>query len=284
MTQPLKRPPAFVRALPRRLVSRFMGQVGRLQAPSFLLQPILRVYCKAFGVDEAEMVRPLASYTSFLDFFTRPLKAGVRPLPEDPHAIVSPADGTVQNAGNVEAGTILQVKGLPYRVSDLLGSERDAAPFEGGTFLTAYLSPGDYHRYHWCFDGTVHTVRHLPGDLWPVNEGAVYGVPGLFARNERVAVLGRTTSGHAFAYVPVGALNVGSIRLTFHDVRTNRGRAAQPRTWDVPDHVATRGAECGCFEFGSSIVLLLERGAGAFDALEPGARLRVGQAVGKLAP
>lgn len=277
-----ERPPAFVRALPRRLVSRFMGQVGRLRPPAFVLQPILRAYCRHFDVDLEEMARPLASYTSFLDFFTRPLEPGARPPDPDPRAIVSPADGTVQNAGPVERGTLLQVKGMPYRVSDLLGSERDAAPFDGGTFLTAYLSPGDYHRFHWCLDGSVHAVRHLPGDLWPVNEGAVHGVPGLFARNERVAILGRTAGGHAFAYVPVGALNVGSIRLDFHDVRTNRSRDGTPRTWDVADHPMTRGGACGRFEFGSSIVLLLERGAGVLHALEPGARLRVGQAIGTL--
>lgn len=276
------RPPAFVRIMPRRLVSRLMGQVGRLQPPAFILQPILQAYSRHFGVNFDEMARPIESYRSFLDFFTRPLKEGARPMDPDPRVICSPADGAVQNAGGIDEGTILQVKGLPYSVAELLGSTEDAAPFDGGTFLTAYLSPGDYHRYHWPFDGTVQTVRHLPGDLWPVNERAVHGVPGLFARNERVAIVGRTATGHAFAYVPVGALNVGSIRLSFHDVRTNRMRNAAVQTWNLGDHAIERGGECGYFEFGSSIVLLLERGAGSYDALEPGAKLRVGERVGRL--
>lgn len=276
------RPPAFVRAMPRRLISRLMGQVGRLQAPPFLMQPILRIYSRHFGVNFDEMAHPLSTYRCFLDFFTRPLKPGARPMDPDPAVICSPADGTVQNAGDITAGMVLQVKGLEYSVAELLGSAEDAAPFDGGTFLTAYLSPGDYHRYHWPFAGTVTTVRHLPGDLWPVNEGAVHGVPRLFARNERVAVLGRTTSGHAFAYVPVGALNVGSIRLSFHDVRTNRMRAAAPQSWDLPDMPFERGDECGFFEFGSSIVLLLERDAGTYDELMPDTTLRVGRRIGQL--
>lgn len=276
------RPPAFVRAMPRKLVSRLMGQIGRLQPPGFVLRPILRAYAKHFGVNFEEMARPLESYRSFLDFFTRPLKPGLRPMDPDPQVIGSPADGTVQNAGRITAGHLIQVKGLPYAAADLLGSASDAAPFEGGTFLTIYLSPGDYHRYHWCHAGAVHAVRHLPGDLWPVNAGAVHGVPRLFARNERVAILGQTAGGHAFAYVPVGALNVGSIRLSFHDVRTNTAHAASPRTWQLPGHPVARGGECGYFEFGSSIVLLLAPGAGALEALAPGASLRVGQPIGRL--
>jgi len=217
-----RKPPLYVRWMPRRLVSRFLGRLGRAQVPAFVLQPFLRWYVGRFGAAMEDAVHALPDYPSFLAFFTRTLKDGARTLPEEPAAIASPCDGRVSQAGRIEQGSLLQVKGTTYRVADLLDDPATAADLEGGTFVTIYLAPGDYHRYHWPFDGSVNTVRHLPGDLWPVNERAVEGVPGLFARNERVPVLGKTARGHVFAYVCVGALNVGSIRLAFHDIRTNR--------------------------------------------------------------
>jgi phosphatidylserine decarboxylase len=260
-----------------------MGILGRAPAPGFVLRPVLRAYARAFRADLAEMERPLEDYRTFLDFFTRTLKPGARSWPDDPRAVASPADGRIHVAGEVRAGTALQAKGIPYAVSDLLGSAEDAAAFEGGTFSVVYLAPGDYHRFHWPFDATVDTVRHLPGDLWPVNDRALAGVPGLFARNERVAVLGRTPDGGAFAVVPVGALDVGSIRLAFHPVRTNGVGRARPRTWSLAGIGGKRGAELGRFEFGSSIVLLLSAAAGALDPLVRGTRVRLGDPIGRLA-
>jgi phosphatidylserine decarboxylase len=232
-------------------------------------------------VDLAESARPLAEFETFQDFFTRSLRPGLRPLDPDPSAIVSPVDGRVYAAGPVRAGEVLQAKGVPYRVADFLGSDADAAPFEGGSYLTGYLAPRDYHRIHWPFDATVERLRHLPGDLWPVNDGALGGVPRLFARNERVAILGRTTAGAPFALVPVGALNVGSIRLSFHDLATNRGRRSAPREIPIdPPLRVIRGGDAGCFAFGSAVVLLVSADAGRLDALEKDAVLRMGRRIG----
>ena len=268
---------ALVRALPRKAVSRALGLLAELPLPRLLLRPVLAAYAKGFGVDLSEAGRPLAAYASFNDFFTRELRAGIRPVDADPSAIVSPVDGRVYASGTVEDGTILQVKGVPYRTADLLGSADDAAPFEGGSYATAYLSPRDYHRIHWPLDGEILHVRHLPGDLWPVNDGALAGVPRLFARNERVAMLGRTRAGHPFALVPVGALNVGSIRLAFHPLRTNRGGTAVPRTIRFASPVpAVRGGEAARFAFGSAVVLLLSRAAGVLGRPAPGTIVRVG--------
>jgi phosphatidylserine decarboxylase len=260
-----------------------MGWLAEIPMPWPLLVPVLWAYSKGFGVHRAEVARPLRRYRSFNDFFTRELAPGLRPLDPDPAAVVSPVDGRVYTSGAVESGTILQCKDVPYSVADLLGSEADAAPFNGGTFVTAYLAPKDYHRIHWPMDATVDRVRHLPGDLWPVNDKALAGVPRLFARNERVAMLGRTPSGAAFALVPVGALNVGSIRLAFATLRTNRRGPKTPRDVDLSsDLVARRGAEAARFAFGSAIVLLLSRDAGRLDAIEPGTVLRLGRRIGTL--
>lgn len=271
----------LVRLLPRRALSRTMGWLAQRRAPSFLLRPILALYTKGFGADLSEAARPLAAYATFNDFFTRELKDGLRPVDPSPDALVSPVDGRVYASGAVDAGTILQAKGVPYRVADLLGSEEDASRFDGGTFLTCYLSPRDYHRIHWPFDGTVDRARHLPGDLWPVNDRALAGVPRLFARNERVAILGRLATGGDVALVPVGALNVGSIRLAFHDLRTNRIGRKTPVTHALDPAVpARRGGEAARFAFGSAVVLLVSRSAGRLDPLEPGTVVRVGRRIG----
>lgn len=272
---------AFVRLMPRRMLSRAMGFLAELPVPRLLLVPVLKAYAKGFGADLSEAARPLGAYRSFNDFFTRELRDGLRPLDADPTSLVSPVDGRVYASGAVEGGTILQCKGVSYRVADLLGSEADAAPFHGGTFLTCYLSPKDYHRIHWPFDASVARIRHLPGDLWPVNDAALAGVPRLFARNERVAILGTTAAGAAVALVPVGALNVGSIRLAFHRLRTNRGAPAVPRTIAIdPPVQARRGAEAARFAFGSAVVLLVSRAAGRLDPVEPHTIVRYGRRIG----
>jgi phosphatidylserine decarboxylase len=276
---------SLVRALPRKAVSRAFGFLAETPLPSPLLVPVLAAYARGFGADLSEAARPLSAYATFNDFFTRELRPGSRPLDPDPEALLSPVDGGVHACGPVAAGEVLQAKGVPYRVADLLGSDADAAPFEGGTYATLYLSPRDYHRIHWPFDATVDRVRHLPGDLWPVNDRALAAVPRLFARNERVAVLGRLASGAPVALVPVGALNVGSIRLAFHPLRTNRGAPAVPRTLRLdPAHAARRGDEAARFAFGSAVVLLLSPGAGRIDARAPRSTVRYGRRIGTLAP
>lgn len=275
--------PLLVRLLPRRTVSRTLGFLARRRVPRWLLRPVLRAYCKGFGVELGEAARPLEAYRTFDDFFTRELRDGLRPVDPDPAALTSPVDARVYMAGAVDAGTILQAKGVPYTVAALLGSADDARPFDGGTFVTAYLSPKDYHRIHWPLSGRVERIRHLPGDLWPVNDRALAGVPGLFARNERVAILGRTATGAAFAMVPVGALNVGSIGLEFHATRTNRPLRRSPRTVEfAPPLEVERGARAAWFSFGSAVVLLLSPAAGRLDAVEPGTTLRVGRRIGTL--
>jgi phosphatidylserine decarboxylase len=284
--------PSVLRALPRRAVSRLLGQLGRLRVPRPLLTPVLGWYARRFGVDLAELDRPLADYRTFLEFFTRRLPPGARSWPSDPRAVTSPADGKVVRAGDVLPETTFAPKGAPYPLDHLLGAPGAGDLFLGGTYLTAYLAPGDYHRFHWPWNGRALAVRHLPGDLWPVHPGAVASVPRLFARNERVVVRGATEGGGAFAIVPVGALNVGSIRLTaFPRLRTNRS-VLGARSYPVRDvrgpqvggpGEGQRGAELGWFEFGSAIVLLLARDAGRLEPLAPGTPLRVGQPIGTLA-
>ena len=275
------RMPLWLRLTPRRALSRLLGFLGRRRFGPFT-QMFLRWYCKRYGADISEAAEPLTAYRTFLRFFARELKPGARPMPEDPNAIASPADGRTYVTGTLEDGTLVQAKGKTYTLEELLGNAEEAQALRGGHYHVIYLAPGDYHRFHWPFDGTTKTVRHIAGDLWPVNERAVEGVPGLFVRNERVVVSGHMASGAPFAYVPVGALNVGSIGLEFHDVRTNRAfRRGERRAWPL-EITAQRGDPFGWFEFGSSIVLAIGPGGGTLHDFARTTKLRMGQPIGTL--
>lgn len=260
----------LIRALPRRAISRAVGALAACPVPAFLLTPVLALYARAYGVDLSEVAQPLRSFPTFQDFFTRRLRPGTRPLPDDDDAILSPSDSRVHAAGRVTDGLVLQAKGSEYGLDDLLGSPSVASAFEGGTYVTLYLAPGDYHRFHAPFDAEVDELRHLPGDLWPVFPRAVAALPGLLARNERIVLLGRTASGARFAYVPIGAMDVGSIRITLtRSPRTNAGGPAWPTRWMLDGVPVERGEEVGCFRMGSSLVLLLAEDGGTLAPLSP---------------
>jgi phosphatidylserine decarboxylase len=271
----------LLRALPRRAVSRVLGALADAPLPRAILGPAISAYVRGFRVDLSEADVPRPRYRTFREFFARPLRTGARPIDSDPTAIVSPVDGRVHASGVLAAGSVVPAKGVPYPLADLLGSERDAAALEGGTFLTLYLSPRDYHRIHWPFDASVSTVRHLPGDLWPVDAAAVDGIERLFVRNERVAVVGEPAGGGAFAIVAVGALNVGSIRLSFHPLRTNRGGGRRRAFAFSPPLAVRRGEELGWFDFGSAVVLAVSADAGRLDPLPREAPVQVGRRVGR---
>jgi phosphatidylserine decarboxylase len=175
------------------------------------------------------------------------------------------------------------VKGRPYRVADLLGSEALARVCEGGQFATLYLSPRDYHRFHTPAAGRITRLVYRPGALWPVNRIGLLGIDGIFARNERIAAwLEVAGEGRGLAMVAVGATMVGSVRLAFDALSTNRpGAVAEDRALGALGPKFARGEEWGHFEFGSTIVLLIPPGLYDLDPKPVGTPLRLGQAIGR---
>lgn len=269
--------------LPHKLLSRIVRRATRWTwAPwkNWLIGRVVRSY--RVDLSEAENPDP-ASYAHFNAFFTRALKAGARPLPDDAEAIVSPADGRVSRSGEVAEGRILQAKGRHYSVAELLGDAETAAAYARGSFLTVYLSPRDYHRLHMPLDGELIATTHVPGRLFSVAPFAVEGIDRLFARNERLVCHFRHERG-PFAVVLVGAMLVSGIRTVWGDVevppyastitrRDYRGRGIR----------LARGAELGRFEMGSTVVVLIPATLGAFDpALQPEQAVRMGSVVGHL--
>ena len=194
-------------ALPKLALSRTTRALARLRLPRGLRPALFGAYAKRYGADLTEMEGTPADYPSFAAFFQRQLKDGARPV-DAVAALVWPADGKVVRAGPFEGGRLPQIKGVDYALADLVADAELAASLEGGSQATVYLAPGDYHRVHAPFAGTVRRTTHVPGGLFPVNAGAVRSIPGLFVRNERVVFECELEDGRPAAVVMVAALNV----------------------------------------------------------------------------
>jgi phosphatidylserine decarboxylase len=233
-----------------------------------------------YGVDMSEAANPdIASYKSFNDFFTRALKPGARPLAQAD--LVCPVDGAISQFGDIRRDQIFQAKGHAYSTTALVGGDAAlAAQFENGHFATLYLSPKDYHRIHMPRDGRLLRMIHVPGDLFSVNPLTARGVPGLFARNERVVCVFESARG-PFVLTLVGATIVGSMATVWHGV-VNQKRVAGVREWRYDDQqvVLKQGDEMGRFLLGSTVVMLFPTGALRFSpAWAPARPIRLGEAM-----
>ena len=243
--------------LPHHTLSKMMSKLTHCENKAWknlFIKQIIRHY----GVNMNEALeKDINAFKSFNEFFTRKLKPGTRPLTEVHNAIACPADGTVSQAGNITDDTIFQAKGKSFTATDLLGGDAERAePFKNGVFTTIYLSPKDYHRLHMPLTGTLREMVHIPGRLFSVNTATTNSVPGLFARNERVAALFDTDAG-PMALVLVGAIFVSSIETVWHGVVTPPS-INSVRNWQYQENapVLQIGEEMGRFNMGSTIIVL----------------------------
>lgn len=247
---------------------------------------MIGAFARSVGADLSEAAHPLREFDSISAFFSRPLRSGARTWPRDPATLTSPVDGIVGALGTVRRGEVLQAKGLPYRIDDLLGEPGAGRAFEGGAYLTLYLSPRHYHRIHAPAGGRILRGRALPGALLPVNEPALRSVPRLFPRNERLAMWMRTEGGREVGVVAVGAYNVGRISAAFDPdwngpggkgvTNRKRRREVEARRYDPPLPV-DRGEEIMAFHLGSTVVLLVAPPLPLFaEEVRPGREIRVG--------
>ncbi|MCB9832722.1 MAG: phosphatidylserine decarboxylase [Planctomycetes bacterium] len=269
-----------LRFLPRNLISRAFGFLARRERPRFLVRPFMRWFARRFDLDLSEAERDFEAYPSLLAMFTRRLLPGARPIAAEPDLLVSPVDGRVGAFGRIEAGRLVQAKGIDYGAEALLGDAESARRFARGSFITLYLSPRDYHRIHVPREGAVAATFYEPGTLWPVNPPAVRTIPALFAVNERVTSLLETDRG-AVAVAMVGATNVGSIALAYDELVSNRGGPRRHLRHEPPI-ARERGDELGIFQLGSTVVLLIEdEGFRFLPGIESGAWYPMGSALGR---
>ena len=239
----------------------------------------MRWSARRVELDLSEAARPFEDYDSLLAMFTRELKPGARPLDADEDALLCPVDARVGAFGRVESGQAYQAKGMDYALAALLGDAELAERFEGGHFLTLYLSPRDYHRMHTPRPGRVARTIYEPGTLWPVNAAAVRSVPSLFAVNERVTAILDTDWGD-LAYVMVGATNVGGIRLAYRDFTSNRGGVRFDESHEPAPEIG-RGAHLATFELGSTVVLFLPPGDMTWEGIEEDRWIAMGTAIAR---
>jgi phosphatidylserine decarboxylase len=276
----------LLRFYPKKLGSAVAGWAAARTLPGPLRGPVLGGFARHYGLDMSEAEHPLAAYPSLQALFTRRLKAGARLQDaEIPGFLNSPCDGTLIAAGRIEAGMAIQAKGLPYSVAELLKHDPAASRFEGGHYLTVYLAPGNYHRFHVPCRGRVVAVGRVEGELWPVNAASTGFVPRLYERNRRATWVAEGTGpdeGLEVAAVAVGATHVGGVIL---DPRWLEGRTL-PRDGGlrVGGLPCEPGQDLGTFQFGSTIVLLVGgRDAARFRVLRAAGPVRAGQRLGAFA-
>ena len=250
--------------LPKKALTAFGGLVAGARGGK-ATTALIRWFIGKYRVNMAEAANPdPAAYATFNDFFTRALKDGVRPLASAP--FVCPVDGAISQFGAIDKDQIFQAKGHHYSTTALVGGDAKlAAQFDNGTFATIYLSPRDYHRIHMPCDGVLRRMVYVPGDLFSVNPTTARGVPGLFARNERVVCVFDSEHG-PFVLTLVGATVVGSMATVWHGV-VNPPRLPQITEWhyDAGKVVLRQGDEMGRFLLGSTVVMLFGRDRLAFD-------------------
>jgi phosphatidylserine decarboxylase len=266
--------------IPKQALTALAGKLASKEAGS-LTTSVIRWFVGRYGVNMAEAANPdIASYKSFNEFFTRPLKDGARPLAAVD--FISPVDGAISQFGPIERDQIFQAKGHSYSTTPLVGGDRDlAAQFENGSFATLYLSPRDYHRIHMPCAGKLTRMIYVPGELFSVNPTTARGVPGLFARNERVVCVFESEFG-PFVLTLVGATIVGSMATVWHG-QINPPRPGVIREWryDEQNIVLQKGEEMGRFLLGSTVVMLFPKDSLAFNqAWTPTAAIRMGEAMG----
>jgi phosphatidylserine decarboxylase len=265
--------------LPKLALTRLAGHVAGARAGG-LTTALIRWFVGRYGVNMAEAAEPdIARYASFNDFFTRALKPGARPLANADW--LCPVDGAISQFGAIDGERIFQAKGHDYTATALVGGDAAMArQFHGGHFATLYLSPRDYHRIHMPAAGRLLRMIHVPGELFSVNPTTARGVPGLFARNERVVCVFEGEHG-PFVLVLVGATIVGSMATVWHGL-VNPPRPGTVRDWRYDDSVVrlARGDEMGRFLLGSTVVLLFPPGPLQFNVRwAPGAAIRMGEAM-----
>ena len=272
---------ALQHLLPQHALSRLAGRIANSRRP-WLRDRLIRRFAAAYAVDLSEAARQIGQFASFNDFFTRELKPGARPLADAEQFILSPADGAISQCGTITAGRILQAKGRDYSVAEILGGDAaEAARFEGGTWMTIYLSPRDYHRVHMPAAGTLAATTYLPGKLFSVNTATADGVDRLFARNERLACLFDGPDGR-FASIMVGAMIVAGIDTVWPSKHRTHSPELLQQDFGGTGPALAAGAEMGRFYLGSTVVLLFEPGRVEWlEGLEAGTALRMGQAIGR---
>ncbi len=262
--------------IPRRWATLFVGRLSRIENEWFarLCIGIWRLFDRDLDLTEAKRTR----YRSMRDCFTRELKEGARPIHEDPAVVVSPCDGIIVSHGTIRGTQLLQAKGFPYTLEELLGDPALVQRYRDGLYVTLRLKSSFYHRFHAPCDGSMNEVVYISGDTWNVNPPALARIERLYCRNERVVMnLGLPAPGEHVSLVAIAAILVASVRLHClpHDLDL-RYRGPNRLPCDAAFH---KGDELGYFQQGSTLIVFASRGFEPVAGIAQNARLRMGEAL-----
>jgi phosphatidylserine decarboxylase len=259
--------------IPRRWLTLAVGRLSRVRNP--LVRDTSIAIWKLFSDLDLSEARK-THFDSLHDCFTRELKEGARPVDPDPATLTSPCDGIIGACGEVRDGTVLQAKGFPYTVADLVGNPELAARYHNGSYVTLRLTSSMYHRFHAPHDLRVERVTYISGDTWNVNPIALKRIERLFCKNERAAIECRlSATDQLITLVPVAAILVASIRLRFLDVRLHL-KYRGPNRIECNAQLA-KGEEMGWFEHGSTIIVFAPPGISLCARWKTGDLIRMGQ-------
>lgn len=271
--------------IPKQAITALAGKLAHYQGGDTTTK-VITWFVKRYNVNMTEAANPdISSYKTFNDFFTRPLREGARPIAQAD--FICPVDGAISQFGHIEKDQIFQAKGHHYSTAALLGGDRASAKnYQNGNFACLYLSPKDYHRIHMPCDGKLQKMTYVPGDLFSVNPTTAQGVPGLFARNERVVCEFTSEQHGSFVMVLVGATIVGSMATVWHNAINgiiNPPRRGHIQVWTYTDKNITlkQGDEMGRFLLGSTVVMLFQKDVLQFNAKWQATRtVRLGEMMG----
>lgn len=237
----------------RKTISKWTGRFAKSRMSKGLIRPFIKTY--KIQLEEAE--QPIESFHTLNQFFTRKLKPGARPIDAHPNSIISPVDGKITGMGRVHTGRMIDIKGQHYDLLALLNDSPRSVRYEHGYFIVLYLSPSDYHRIHAPVSGIFMDKEHIAGKVYPVHDFSMRHIPQVLSRNERLVSYWQTEQFGEVAVVKVGALNVSSVRYN------------EPLQEKI-----VRGEELAWFEFGSTVVVLIES-----EEVKPCIDLKVGDHV-----
>ncbi|MEM3341901.1 MAG: archaetidylserine decarboxylase, partial [Thermoplasmata archaeon] len=273
----------YLNILPSWLLTRAAGYLANIEFRKlffrFILALFIYLYSKIYNVNLDESAKPIEGFPSFNAFFTRELKKDARIVCGNSTDLVSPVDARITFAGTISEGMLIQAKGIMYSLDELLDDKALAEQFYGGSYITLYLSPGDYHRIHSPVDGIIRRCIYIPGELFPVNNLSTTTIRGLFPRNHRVITIIESHEFGRVAVVKIAATVVGTISLKYLDGASLGGwKKAEP---PLPVRSILRGEHLATFELGSTVILLFQKEKCVLKKGLEGCRVKMGEIIGK---
>jgi len=258
--------------IPRRWASQWMGVFSKIEHP-WIAKPSLFLWRHFSDLDLSEAKK--SDFNSLHECFTREIKAELRPIDPDTNVMTSPCDAIVGAYGNITGTELIQAKGFPYSLNDLLVDDELVKLYTDGVYVTLRLTATMYHHFHAPCDGSIQKVTYVYGDTWNVNPIAINRIKKLFCKNERAIIELSTHSGHFITLVPVAAILVASIWLKFINVLLHL-KYPGPNQITCNAH-CKKGDELGWFQHGSTIIVFAPKRFILSDNIQFGHKIKMGE-------